>query len=202
MPSSAEILEGLQVIANTERSVAIFWHGLLIATLLALALGFRPRQHHARIALAAPLASVSVFAWTYGNPFNGAVFAAASAVLAVLGAREASEQRVAGGSRVAVVVGGAMIGFGWVYPQFGATERWWALLCEAPFGLIPCPTLSVVIGIALLAGGLGSLAWSVALSMLALFYGLFGAWRLGVGIDLALCAASLVLLWEARRLAH
>jgi len=202
MPSSAEILEGLQVIANTERSVAVFWHGLLVATLFALALGFRPRQHHARIALAAPLVSVSVLAWNYGNPFNGAVFALASAVLAALGAREASEQRVAGGSRVAVVVGGAMIGFGWVYPHFAATERWWALLYEAPFGLIPCPTLSVVIGIALFGGGLGSLAWAVVLSMLGLFYGVFGAWRLGVGIDLALCAGSLVLLWEARRLAH
>lgn len=202
MPSSAEILEGLARIASAQRPVAVLWHVLLVATLLALALGFRPRQRQARVALAVPLASVSVFAWNYGNPFNGAVFAVFSAVLAALGARGVSEQRVAGGSRAAVVAGGAMIGFGWVYPHFGATERWWTLLYEAPFGLIPCPTLSVVIGMALLGGGLGSLAWSVVLSLLALFYGVFGAWRLGVGIDLALCAASLVLLWEARRLRH
>jgi len=202
MPSSSEILEGLAQISNDERSAAMLWHGVLIATVLALALGFRPRLHHARVALAVPVASVSAFAWGYGNPFNGAVFAVTSAVLAGLGAREASERRVSLGSCVAVATGGAMIGFGWIYPHFLATERWWALLYDSPFGLIPCPTLSVVIGIALLGGGLGSLAWSALLSALALFYGVFGVWRLGVRIDGALCAASLVLLREALRLRH
>jgi len=84
MPSSAEILEGIAQISNDERSAAILWHGLLIAGVLALALGFKPRQHHARVALAVPVASVSFFARSYGNPFNGAVFAVFSAVLAAL----------------------------------------------------------------------------------------------------------------------
>ena len=69
----------------------IVWHVLLVVAVLALAVGFRPRQYHARAALAVRLTSVSVFAWSYGNPFNGTVFAVSSAVLAALGARGASE---------------------------------------------------------------------------------------------------------------
>ena len=91
MPSSTEILEGLAQISNDEQSAAIFWHGLLVVAVLALAVDFRPLQHYARVALAAPLASVSVFAWSSGNPFNGTVFAVSSAVLAALDARGASE---------------------------------------------------------------------------------------------------------------
>ena len=33
----------------------------------------------------------------------------------------------------------------------------------SPFGLLPCPTLSVVIGLTLIFGGLQSTAWSVLL---------------------------------------
>jgi hypothetical protein len=60
--------------------------------------------------------------------------------------------------------------------------------------------LSVVIGFALLEGGLGSRSWAYALSALGFFYGVVGAWYLGVSADLILCAGSAFLAAEAFRL--
>jgi len=86
-------------------------------------------------------------------------------------------ERAARGPAATTALGVAMIAFGWLYPHFltfGPVTRY---LVAAPMGLIPCPTLSLVIGFALLAGGLSSRAWSIVLAVVGLFYGLFGACR-------------------------
>ena len=78
-----------------------------------------------------------------------------------------------------------------------------AYLYAAPTGLIPCPTLSLVIGFALLGGGLGSRAWSISLAAVGLFYGLFGVMRLRVYWDIPLifgAAALLAVAAASRRL--
>ena len=52
-----------------------------------------------------------------------------------------------------------------------------------PTGLVPCPTLSIVIGLALIVEGLDSRIWtSVLVGATGVFYGIFGAVRLGVTI--------------------
>jgi len=90
-----------------------------------------------------------------------------------------------------------MIVFGWVYPHFLDNAGPMAYLYSAPTGLIPCPTLSVVIGFTLVLGGLRSRAWCVALSAVGLFYGAFGAGRLGVNIDWILFVGSLATAYVA-----
>ncbi len=75
MPSSQKILEGLTAIANDWQALAIVWHVVLGALLLALLLGWRPSKRLAGVLLAVPLASVSVLAWISENPFNGTLFA-------------------------------------------------------------------------------------------------------------------------------
>ena len=92
-----------------------------------------------------------------------------------------------------------LIVFGCAYPELGGATSWWAALWEAPVGVIPCPTLAVVIGLALLGDGLGSMPWSLALSGLGLFYGIFGAWYLGVSIDWVLFIGAALLALEALR---
>lgn len=57
---------------------------------------------------------------------------------------------------------------------------------------IPYPTLFLVIGVALLCGGLGR-SWARLLSVAGAFYALFGVLRLGVRIDLALLAGAIAL---------
>lgn len=60
-------------------------------------------------------------------------------------------------------------------------------------GLVPCPTLSIVIGLALMVGGFGSTAWSLVLGATGIFYGALGAARLGVTIDWVLMAGALMI---------
>jgi hypothetical protein len=141
---------------------------------------------------------VSAVAFAYGNPFNGVLFAAGAVALVVLaGARE--RRRVARGPAWAAAPGIALIAFAWVYPHFLEAHPA-AYLIAAPVGLIPCPTLSLVIGFALLAGGLGPRAWQLVLAALGLFYGIFGVLRLGVWLDAGLVAGAVALVATAVRI--
>ena len=93
-----------------------------------------------------------------------------------------------------VVIGIIMITFGLVYPHFIETGSILKFLYAPPVGLIPCPTLSILIGFALLFSGFSSQPLSITLIVLGLFYGLFGAFKLGVTIDLFLLFGTISLL--------
>jgi hypothetical protein len=191
MPSSAEILAGLAAIANRAIGAAVAWHVVVAIALAALAIGWRPSQGVARAMIAAPLLSVAGFAFAFGNPFNGVMFVAGSVAFVSL-ARLGDRRPVARGRSWAFAVGVAMIAFGWCYPHFLQGHPA-AYLLAAPLGLIPCPSLSLATGFALLAGGLGARAWTVTLGALGLFYGLFGVLRLGVFLDVGLVGGAIVL---------
>jgi hypothetical protein len=194
MPTADEILAGLAKISNQALVVAVAWHVGLMAAVLALALGWRPALRTARILLVLPLVSVAALGFAFDNPFNGTVFAAAAVALGLLGLR-ASGAAAPGGGTLTSVIGIAMIAFGWIYPHFLDTHPL-GYLYAAPVGLVPCPTLALVIGFALLGGTLGARAWSAALAVVGLFYGLFGVMRLGVYLDLGLVfgAATLIVV--------
>ena len=91
------------------------------------------------------------------------------------------------------------VGFGWVYPHFLIGEPRAVYLVAAPVGLLPCPSLAVAVGFALLTGAVGTRTYRFTLATLGLFYGLFGVVRLGVALDGGLIAASLVLAATATR---
>lgn len=160
--------------------------------LAALISGWRPTKRQFILIAALPLVSVSIFAWLTKNPFNGVLFALGACALVAVGATlPASAVRRA--SHPLALVGFATVAFGWVYPHFlqsGSAVRY---LYAAPIGLVPCPTLAVVVGLALLAGGLESRAWSIMLAVFALFYGLFGTLRLGVYLDIGLIVGATAL---------
>ncbi len=191
MPSSLEFLAGLTRTANDWSRLAIAWHVFIAALLIALLLGWRPSRRLAGILLVLPLLSVSVLAWGSRNPFNGIVFGVAALVLVILALRMPSG-RVQLGSGWLAALGGLLVAFGWVYPHFLETGPWTTYLYAAPLGLVPCPTLSVVIGLALMLGELDSRAWSIVLGATGVLYGLVGAFRLGVMIDLVLLAGAIV----------
>lgn len=183
MPTTTEILNGLTAIANDWRTVAIGWHLAVAAMLVALALGFRPTG--SLIALL-PM-SVAVFALGYGNPFNGIVFAALAVALVALSRRDASTRPQAW----ARLGGAVMIAFAWFYPHFLAGSPL-QYLYAAPVGLVPCPTLAMALGLALLTGA-GGKRWSWLLAGVSTFYALFGVFRLGVALDLGLLAGAMML---------
>ena len=193
MPSSDEILNSLSTIANQWQLLAIVWHIYFGVLAAGLVFGLRPSRRTGGVLLALPLLSVSVLAWMSANPFNGTMFAIAAVALIVIALRQPDAQlRIA--PTWAVVAGALMYLFGWVYPHFLDTVSFVPYLYGAPVGLVPCPTLSIVIGLSLVVAGLNSRAWSVVLGAMGVFYGVFGAFRLGVTIDVVLLLGALLLL--------
>lgn len=194
MPSPAEILSLLGRIANDAFVIAVAWHVTLGAALLAMAVGPRSSRGYVAALAIAPLASVSVLAFAYGVAFNGVVLGALVVALSLSSLRRA-ETPVEAAPPWAAATGAAMIAFGWTYPHF-LNGNPLVYLYGAPLGLLPCPTLSAAVGVTLIANGLGSRGFSLTLATAALFYGLFGAFRLGVAIDLALIVGALALAGE------
>ena len=192
MPDAQSILNNLRLIANDRIAAAVAWHVAVAAAGFSLALGWRPSRRAAGLLLSTPVASVGIVAFIHGNPFNGAVFVAIAAALVGL-ARRLGPDRVHGGATSDKAVGAVMIAFAWLYPHFLDAPPA-TYLYAAPMGLIPCPTLALVIGFALLSGGLASRAWSFTLAAAGLFYAFFGVVRLGVTLDLFLVAGALALL--------
>jgi len=193
MPTPEQILEDLRRIANEWRSFAVLWHVYFGVFAAVLAVGFRPSRRAAGVVLGLPLFSVSALAWMTGNPFNGTLFALAGLGLIAISARMGSAP-VRIGTLWSAVAGVLLFLFGWFYPHFLDAPSSLTYAYAAPTGLIPCPTLSIVIGVALMVSGLDSRPWSLLAGTTGLFYGLFGAVRLGVGIDWFLVAGSVAIL--------
>ena len=200
MPDPDAILAGLTRIANQAFALAVLWHVAIGVAAAAVASGMRPSRRWAAAVLVMPLISVSVLAWAHGNPFNGATFAVLSVVLLSIAARGAREP-IELGHRWAVALGLLLVGFACVYPHFLVVRPQTAYLYGAPVGTIPCPTLALVIGVTLIAGGITSPSWTLVLSVAGSFYALFGLLRLGVVLDIGLLAGVIGILvqWVRRR---
>jgi hypothetical protein len=192
VPSPDALLTVLAAIANDWRWLAITWH-LLFATLcFALMTSWRP---HARLLgrlLVAPLLSVSFVAWMSGNPFNGTMFAALAAALA-WSVASFGDTSVTFVPSTWLAAGGAITVFGWTYPHFVRTESWVTYLYASPFGILPCPTLAVMIGVTLMVRHQIAIRWQAALIVAGLLYGAIGVFRLGVALDWGLLLASALL---------
>ena len=198
MPTPEQILAGAAQIANEWWRIALGWHIVLAVALVALASGWRPSTRLAAGLSALPLVSVSVASWAFGNPFNGSMFALLALLLLGLSFR-LERAAVQTGPAWSTVSGIIMVAFGWAYPHFLEQGIPWSYLYAAPFGIIPCPTLSAVVGLALLGNAYGGRAWSTVLGISGVVYGLIGTFRLGVQIDLVLLAGAVLLLVAAGR---
>jgi hypothetical protein len=192
MPTAAQILRNLTEISNQAIAVAVVWHLLLAAALVALTWGWKPKPGRFAALSALPVVSVSVAAVAYGNFFNGATFAALTLALG-LAAWSAGGEAPEPPPRWATWLGGLLIAFGWTYPHFLEGHSALAYLMAAPLGLVPCPTLSLLAGFALLGYRPTGRAWPLVVAAAGIFYGLFGLFRLGVTIDAVLLVGALAL---------
>jgi hypothetical protein len=193
MPSSEFILANLAEIAHRFRPFAVGFHVLVSMGMLAWLTGWRPSREGVATLLGVLLLSPALFAVMGGVPFNGAVLLLVAALSWSIGRRLGGEPAEAG-SAWQMAAGVTMMVFGLSYPHFVDAASPWTYLYAAPTGLLPCPTLSLIVGIGLFFHGLESRAWSAVMASAGLFYGLVGAFRLGVTIDLALCVGALALL--------
>lgn len=193
MTSSELILSGIQTIVTENKSIAIIWHVLFYILFAALMIKWKPANKVLASLLCLPLISVSTLAWISGNPFNGSFFALAAILFFIFGIKAPSNSfRIY--QPVFFLPGIIMVIFGMVYPHFIQTASVTTYLYSSPAGIIPCPTLSILIGLALIYGGFGSRSLSLLLIIYGLFYGIFGVLKLRVIIDLFLLFGALMLL--------
>ena len=192
MATVESILSWATAVANDWRVLAMWWHIAFAALVIALVSGFPPTRRLLGFMLALPVISVAVLAWISRNPFNALSFT----VLAVLLLRAASGlplTTVMPASSGWVLAGAGLLAFGWTYPHFLITDTWTAYLYTSPFGLLPCPTLLVVIGMTLIFRGLYSMAWSIPLLAAGVLYGVIGVFILRVSLDIWLLSGSILL---------
>ena len=137
-------------------------------------------------------------AWRSANPFNTATFSALALVLGSIALR-LSSRPVRVSQPWLVFFGALLLTYAGVYPHFLHTRTWAEYLYAAPLGLIPCPTLSAVVGVTLILGLFESRAWSLTIAVMGLAYGAIGIFRLGVRIDVALLAGAATIAVAALR---
>jgi hypothetical protein len=193
MPTPSGILDNLTTIANQALALAVVWHVLAGGVIAVVFLGWRPSARLAALLMAAPAMTVSALAFASGNLFNGAAFAVLVLLLLTLASR-AGAGRVQGGDGWATWIGGALVAYALVYPHFLGSHSAALYLVAAPVGLLPCPTLSLMIGFTLLAGEGLTDGWRTTLFAFGVFYALFGIVRLGVWLDAGLLIGAVTLV--------
>lgn len=193
MLKSEEIVNGLQSIVDNYQTFAILWHLAFYLLIGALLFTWEPSNKTFAFLVALPLLSVAVFAWLAGNPFNGGVYTIASLIVLFL-ALKTNSQTVEY-SRVPFIIAGIlMVAFGLLYPHFISPGNVLKYVYASPAGLIPCPTISIIIGFLLLYNGFNSQPITLTLIILGLFYGLFGVLKLAVYVDIVLLLGAITLL--------
>ncbi len=191
MPGPSEIVANLAATAAAADRVAMLWHAALLLAALALAGGFSPSRRTAARLVALLPGSAAAVAVLNGSPFNAIVLGLLTVLLFVL-AQGSGVEPVAPAPLIAVVPGLCLFAAGAFYPEFVEGSRW-RVLFAAPVGVLPCPTLYAALGLAVMAS-LGGRAWADTLATGALFYGVFGVFRLGVHLDLGLIAGAVLLV--------
>jgi hypothetical protein len=194
MPTSEEILAGLTWLANQYTGIATIWHIMIFILIAALFAGWKPTNNLMILMLTSLLMSVSVFASLQGNFFNATVFALL-VILSIYVTLRSRNELIKGNGSWPDIAGLLLIVYGLSYPEFLNANSLFEYVCATPAGLIPCPTLAILIGFTLLFRGFGSLIWTMMLSVSGMFYGLFGVFYLHVFLDWFLVVgASLLFL--------
>jgi hypothetical protein len=193
MPKPEEILTGLQKIVNDYSSIAIIWHIVFYALIAALLFKWLPTNRLLAFLICLPVLSVAILAFIAGNPFNGVLFTVLGLVTIFFGLK-ASDQPVLTSQMVFLIIGILMVAFGLLYPHFVNSGSVVKYLYASPAGLIPCPTLSVIIGLLLIYNGFDSRPLMLVFIIFGLFYGVFGVLKLAVYLDLFLILGTLALL--------
>lgn len=193
MLSKEEILAGLAAIANEYSSVAIAWHLIILILIAALFSWWRPANSFMILLLSSLLMSVSIFAALQGNRFNAVVFAFL-VIASMYSVIKSGEGTIRGDRSWPDIAGLILIVFGLVYPEFVDTASALEYTYLAPTGLIPCPSLSILVGFALLYKGFRAPNWSLIISIAGMFYGGIGVFYLEMYSDWFLLAGSIVLM--------
>ena len=193
MPKTLDILNTLWSIVTNYSAFASMGHAAIYLLLAFVITVWHPSNKILILLLNLPILSVAIFAWLSGNPFNGTFFSILTILAFIFGLR-ASANPISFSNLPFLIAGIIMVVFGLVYPHFINADSFIKYLYASPVGLIPCPTLSLIIRFALIFNGFGSQSITISLTAFGLFYGIFGVLKLAVHIDLFLLFGTLTLL--------
>jgi hypothetical protein len=196
MPTSEQILQGLTEAAIRFEFLAFFWHLVFLFLLVLIFSGKRPADRMIALILALPLTSVAMVALLTSNPFNAIVFGLAAVLMFIIAFKIQAAKSAFKWDFISIF-GILMIIYGWVYPHFLENPMLIRYLYASPLGLVPCPTLSLIIGFTLLFHGFNSKRWMLTLGIFGLFYAVVGIFRLKVLLDIGLLVGVMTLLFYA-----
>ena len=185
MPPTDVLLAQLSNMAHALAPLALAWHILAIGIVLAISAGWRPSQHYGVMLLSFPALSVAFCSLAFGNPVNGISFGTLGVSLAMIGGAR-NYRAIESHTRWTRGLGAGLILFALAYPHFAAGVP----VLYSPIGILPCPTLALLAGFALLADGFDTPAVPALLTAWCAFYALFGIAKLGVWIDIGLFAGA------------
>lgn len=188
MPPASTILEQLTTTTTELTFVAISWHFAILAIALALLARWRPSAPQTALLLISPALSVAIISAAYSSWFNAISFGLLALVL-VVALDDIDLRWRLQGPGWSRWLGLALVAYGFCYPHFVA-GGWYRAVFAAPVGLVPCPTLAVLVGFTLMGRAGGSRAIPALLAVWTTFYALFGIFVLGVVLDVGLFVAA------------
>jgi hypothetical protein len=189
MPLSTRILDQLATTTSELTFIGIGWHLATAAVAIALFAGWKPSTRHTALLLIMPILSVATISTAYSSWFNAISFTLL-ALLLTIGLDDAAPRWHLHGPAWSRLLGIALIVYGFCYPHFVA-GAWYRALYAAPLGVVPCPTLAVVVGFTLLGPANGSRTIPTLLAVWTTFYAVFGIAVLGVVLDTGLLVGAI-----------
>jgi len=193
--SSERILAGLQMTVNTYSGLRVVHHILLIVVFIFF-ISFKERVSRL-VSLYTVLAFLTIFLTSLapiGNIFYLVVFGILTTLAILEFLNPKTDYSMKGTPTINVVIA-LLSGFlGFWYPHF--MEGYFKALYASPYGIIPCPTLLVILSFFLVFYPYSHKFFHWILTIVGLFFGFFGFFVLKVRIDLALLALSLYTLYS------
>lgn len=196
------ILNYIEMVAGKYPVISILLHILIIALIITLFIpGFKQKRLTFDGVLTVIFASVASVALINGNPFNGVVFI----ILVVFAVFELFQRRneitvpvftsVSRGAVIRNLLCMAAILVGILYPHFVNVSPA-LLLFLSPIGIIPCPTLTVALGLLNLYYPKTNKGLYTVVTIAGMFYGLTGVFLLHVYTDIPLMILALYSLYR------
>ena len=193
--SSEQILAGLQITVDTYSGLRVVHHLFLIVVFIFFI--FFKEKVSRLVSLYILLAFLTIFLTSLApirNIFYLIVFGFLTilAILEFLNPKNDYSMKGAPTINIIIALVAGFLGF-W-YPHF--VEGYFKALYASPYGVIPCPTLLVILSFFLVFYPYTNRFFHWVLAIVGLFFGFFGLFVLKVRIDLALLALSLYTLYS------
>jgi len=193
--SSEQILAGLQMTVDTYSGLRVVHHLFLIVVFIFFI--FFKEKVSRLVSLYILLAFLTIFLTSLApirNIFYLIVFGFLTilAILEFLNPKNDYSMKGAPTINIIIALVAGFLGF-W-YSHF--VEGYFKALYASPYGVIPCPTLLVILSFFLVFYPYTNRFFHWVLAIVGLFFGFFGLFVLKVRIDLALLALSLYTLYS------